>query len=517
VITPTDLAAHTRREVRELRKSGQAQMLSMISCGITRLRTVGAIRSVSSNSTVRGALALAGCTGVGAVLMMAASPVLTRLFTPEAFGVIAVYTSIVSVFVTIGCLRYDLAILLPEDDETAVSLLVLSLAILIVICAMLELLVWSMSADIVDWLRCDTLELYLWTAPIGVLGGGAYQALSCWALRKEAFGKIAQTKFSQNAGMVITQISLGGWMSGSPVGLLAGDLVSRFAGIGALLRYSWQSLSRSDPRLQVLAMNAIRYKRFPLYSAPASLLTAVSTQIPVIMLSRYFGPAVTGWYALMYRVLRAPSALVGQAAAQSLFASAAKISRDQERLRTLTERAAIVLVVIGLPVFALVVQEGGAIFATLFGSDWRRGGLYAQILSPWFFVSFVCSPLSNLLTVREWQATTLVYSASECAVIGGCLYAGARYHSDLVAIAMLGFGACLFSLITIKRFFEAGCANTGTVLKKLAPLLVPIGLCFALAELRVGGTGMTPILVRILAFCIVYLLSVWKLVPWARA
>jgi lipopolysaccharide exporter len=483
---------------------------------VAKLSWADAVRTVRSHSTIRGALALAGCTAVGAVAMMVASPILTRLFTPEAFGMIAVYTSIVSVFATIGCLRYDLAILLPEDDETAVSLLMLSLAALVFICAILSLLVWLMTADIVEWLSCRPLAPYLWTGPIGVLGGGAYQALSCWALRKEAFGEIARTKLSQNAGMLVTQIGLGEWMSGSPGGLLAGDLVSRFGGVGALLRYSWPSLRRSHPGLRELATNAVRYRRFPLYSAPASLLTAVSTQIPVIMLSRYFGPAVTGWYALTYRVLRAPAVMVGQAAAQSLFAGAAKISRDQERLRALTEKTAIVLVVIGLPVFALVVQEGSDVFATLFGVKWQRGGLYAQILSPWFFVSFVCSPLSNLLTVREWQATTLVYSALECAVISGCLYAGARFHSDTVAMALLGSGACLLSLVTVNRFFQAGRTNTARVLKKLTPLLLPIALCFALTELRLGGTRMVPILLRILAFSVVYLFSVWKLGLLAR-
>jgi len=213
-------------------------------------------------------------------------------------------------------------------------------------------------------------------------------------------------------------------------------------------------------------------------------------------------------------VLRTPAVLVGQVAAQSLFASAAKISRDQERLRMLTENAAVVLVVIGLPVFALVVQEGSDLFATLFGSDWRRGGLYAQVLSPWFFVSFVCSPLSNLLTLREWQATALAYSGLECAVIGGCLFAGARYHSDIVAIASLGTAACLLSLVTVNRFFEAGRANTGMVLKRLTALLVPIILCLALAELKPGGSGTAPILLRTATFCVVYLVSVWKLALW---
>jgi lipopolysaccharide exporter len=482
---------------------------------VTGLRALirSAIRRLTANSTVRGALTLAGCTTVGAALMVAVAPLLTHLFTPAVFGIVAVYTSIVSIGAPVGCLRYDLAILLPEDDDEAANVLLLSVLLLLPICAFLGVLAWFWSKQIAAWLNAGQLAPYLWLVPVGILGAGLYQALSSWALRKEEYGKIGRTRLSQNGGMAATQIGLGAFLSGDPVAMLIGDLVSRYGGVTMLLRYAWPWLKARTISFWLMRATAKRYANFPLYSTPASLLTAVEIQIPTILLSRYFGPSIVGWYALTYRVLRAPTSVLGQAAAQSLFANAARVSSDRERLQHLTERAAIVLMAVGLPVFALVVQEGPELFATAFGAGWMKAGLYARILAPALFISFIGNPLSNLLNVRQWQGTTLLYSALECATTVGCLMIGVIYHSDLVALSALGIGSCVLGLATIHRFFKAGFTDTGRVAKQAAPLLLPLLFCSLLAGTRPGGAGLFPLVLRLLAFSLVYLFSIWKLRP----
>ena len=187
------------------------------------------------------------------------------------------------------------------------------------------------------------------------------------------------------------------------------------------------------------------------------------------------------------------------------------MSRDRERLQQLTERAAIVLMAVGLPIFALVVQEGPELFARAFGPGWTQAGLYARVLAPALFISFVVGPLSNLLNIRQWQGTTLLYSALECVTTVACLLIGIAYHSDLVALSALGVGSCLLGLATINRFFKAGFTDAGRVAKEAGPLLSPILLCSFLAGTRLGGDGMLPLVLRLLAFSTVYLFSIWKL------
>ena len=55
------------------------------------------------------------------IIAVLASPLLTRLYGPEAFGFLALFTSITSIIGVIACMRYELAIMLPKTDEEAAN------------------------------------------------------------------------------------------------------------------------------------------------------------------------------------------------------------------------------------------------------------------------------------------------------------------------------------------------------------------------------------------------------------
>ncbi len=56
-------------------------------------------------------------TALGQGLVLVSAPLLTRLYTPTDFGVLAVYGSIVSLVAVAASLRYELAIALSRHDR----------------------------------------------------------------------------------------------------------------------------------------------------------------------------------------------------------------------------------------------------------------------------------------------------------------------------------------------------------------------------------------------------------------
>jgi len=72
-------------------------------------------------------------------------------------------------------------------------------------------------------------------------------------------------------------------------------------------------------------------------------------------------------------------------------------------------------------VFGALALAGPQLFAILMGDEWDAAGHYAQLLAPWFAVWLVSSPLSGLLSVREWQGSALIFSAFEFALRLGAL------------------------------------------------------------------------------------------------
>ena len=80
-----------------------------------------------TNTFARGVSVLVGGTTSAQVLTVMAAPLLTRLYTPEDFGVLAVYAGLLALFSVISSLRYELAIPLPETKREAINVLILSL------------------------------------------------------------------------------------------------------------------------------------------------------------------------------------------------------------------------------------------------------------------------------------------------------------------------------------------------------------------------------------------------------
>ena len=61
-------------------------------------------------------------TALSNLLIILTTPLLTRLYTPEEFGVYSVFLSLLFIGTILVSLRYETAIPLPEDDDDAFHL-----------------------------------------------------------------------------------------------------------------------------------------------------------------------------------------------------------------------------------------------------------------------------------------------------------------------------------------------------------------------------------------------------------
>ena len=64
---------------------------------------------------------------ISQAIPIAISPILTRLFTPNDFGIFALYLSIVSIISIVATGRYELAVILPDNDKDAIHIVLLAL------------------------------------------------------------------------------------------------------------------------------------------------------------------------------------------------------------------------------------------------------------------------------------------------------------------------------------------------------------------------------------------------------
>jgi O-antigen/teichoic acid export membrane protein len=347
---------------------------------------------------------LATATGGGQAIVALASPVLTRVYGPEDFGDYSAAIAIVSVLAVLACLRYEQAIPLPVDEASAAALIVLCLVIGGITTLVTGFFLLVASTAIGHALGIDRFVDLILPIVVAAMGGSAYLALSSWAVRAAAFGDLARTRLTQAVGLVGAQLGLGA-MGFKVQGLMLGDALGRSGGTGRLAISAIRRMPElRDVSLQSVIAVAVRYRRFPLLSAPSAFLDVASLQAPTFLILALFGPVVGGWYLLASRVATMPNALAASAVGPVFVSESVRSERtDRAAVRTAFSTTVRRLFLIGLGPATLLVVGGPTLFPLAFGEEWHEAGVFAAVLAPMFLAQLVTSPVSGILIVLERQ------------------------------------------------------------------------------------------------------------------
>ncbi len=414
---------------------------------------------IPKGAFVGGASQLVLGTVAGQLVVILSAPVLSRIYGPAEFGVLAVYAAMLAVSASMATLRYEVAIPLPKAEGSAAVMLVIATTVVIAATLLTSLLVVLYGEALVNWTNTPGLAPYLWTVPMGVLLMGMHGILTYWALRKRAFGLVARTRIQQGIGMTVTQLTLGHLQFG-PLGLIVGHIVGFAAGFVSLARFWYQTGVQAtrawNPRR--MYRRALRYRDYPLYSSWGGVVNTAGLQLPVILFASYYSPAVAGMYLLSNRVASAPVALVAEAVGKVFYVSAVD-ARRRSRLPELVLKVFEGLLKACLTPFVLIAITVPGFFSVIFGTAWSEAGPYLQWLVIMMASMFVFTPLAMLYSVLYRHREDLYFQVVLFVTRVAAIILGARFGGPLVGIAFfalstsvvyIGFGVRLLCIAGVK-------------------------------------------------------------------
>jgi O-antigen/teichoic acid export membrane protein len=414
------------------------------------------LRALLPKGRLRRAVALSvSSTVLSQLIVLAASPLLTRLYTPENFGILGVFSALLSILGIVVCLRYELAIPLSEDDAGVVNLLALSLVVTSLVSSLVGLILWLWGDVICLWLNAEALRPLLWLLPVALLAMGCYRALTHWAIRRQAFGRIARTRLSQSLGQVATQTGLG-YMVPGPLGLLVGQAIGQSAGMASLA----VAVYRSEGRLlraikpRAMAQAAARFGNLPTLATGAALLNGSARLFPTLLIAALYGAEVAGWFALAQRILSTPIFL-STAVSQVYLSEASRLARiDSSGINALFMATTWRLLSFGALSLGVVIIAGPQLFALVFGSAWTEAGRFAQVLAFMSLGLLVVNPIAQTLTVLHRQDIRLAWDAFCFGMLLLVFFAAQQLTwSPLLTIAVLSVGMtlCYVLLFVVTR------------------------------------------------------------------
>lgn len=366
----------------------------------------------NNSSFKKNILTLMVGTTIAQAIPIIISPILTRIYTPEDFGVFALFFAIVAIFASIANARYELAIVLPTNDDDAINIFVLSSAINFLLSLFLFLIVLFFNEYIILLLNSNEIRVWLYFMPLTIFLIGFFNSLKYFNTRKEFYKDIASSTIIKSISMAVFQLFLGILKNG-PMGLVLGQIISQFFANVKLLKNIIvnKELICNVNKKRIYSL-AIKYINFPKYSMWAVLANVSSQHLVNILISSLFTLSTLGFYSLVQRVLSFPSSLIGNSIGQVFMKEAIKEKESYGTIIKSFNEVLKKLIFIGIPVFGILFFIVEDLFIFFFGKDWYLAGVYAKILIPFFFVRFISSSMSVVLIVCEKQKTELLISVT---------------------------------------------------------------------------------------------------------
>ena len=364
--------------------------------------------NIKNNSYLRNIVTLMSGTALSQGILIAATPILSRLFTPENFGILAIYVAIVGIVSLVSSWKYELAIILPEDDQDAEALVFLSIIITIITTILTFILITLFRKHLIK--MTNNVELFIWLVPIGILISGLLQIYTSWGTRKEQYKFVANTKIAQSVSTVLSQLSLG-FFKTSSISLIIGNVIGIFSSLIYLLvttsKKHFIHLNKISKRH--VYKNFKDYQNFPKFQSTSVLVNSISQHLPIFLLTLFYSAEMAGFYSLTHRALTTPVRLIGNSVRQVYYQRASRMFGEKKNIKNIFINSTFGLAKITIIPFILIGIFARPLFVFVFGSEWLVSGIYAQLIILYIFALTINPPSVMTLQILGKQRLSMFY------------------------------------------------------------------------------------------------------------
>jgi len=348
-------------------------------------------------------------TSFAQALLVCASPILTRIYTPDDFGVFTLFFSVIMIFSAIINLRYELAITLPEDENDAINLCALAFIINCTISLIVFLCIIIFHTPISNIFNNGKIDTWLYFIPLAVFLIGLFNILNYFNIRKENYKEISKATVLKSISTLCAQLIIGVVKVG-PAGLIIGNMFGNaIANIKLFKSFMTIDIYKVVSKKNMYKL-MYRYKNFPKYSVWSILSNKLAYHINDILISLFFSLASLGFYSIIQRVLALPSSLLGTSVSQVFLQKGTEEKKEKGNIKNIFSQTITKMFLFAIPFFGLSFVVVEDIFSFVFGKNWAIAGEYAKILIPFFFIRFIVVSVSTTEVIMEKQKTGLYFN-----------------------------------------------------------------------------------------------------------
>jgi O-antigen/teichoic acid export membrane protein len=355
---------------------------------------------------------------------------LTRLYLPEYFGTLSVFLILVSFIGIVSTGKFDVALVAARDNSDAKKLFSLSFLVLFAVVILCFIGISIIYLFDLNFYKGQPVRSWLYFILPSLVFLTGTQVFWMMNVRDKNFQQISYIRIAEamtNGGLQLILFSL------AANGLLIGTLVSQFISfiiLAWIVRRNF-GLSSFIFSFKELKETFMRYLVFPKINILQAFLDMFQVGMLVLLLAKYYGPEVTGYYSMCWRVLQLPMRLLILPVSHVFFAEASERFRNSGRIYTLVLNTIkkSFLMLVSIPIILIII--GPWLFSIIFGGNWREAGVYAQILSIWIFFDLIRAPIIQVTSILGKQKQLLILAILNSLLFLAVIFIGSKLNLDV--------------------------------------------------------------------------------------
>ncbi len=351
---------------------------------------------------IRDLLTLVSANTLSQLLNFVVSPVISRLYSPESFGIFGIFMGYYNIISEISTLRYHLSIPLNNDVKDSFYSFWVSVLNTTIIGVIGPIIVAIMFISSNKSFYKSYFFIFMMAA---IILKGIFQTYYYLYIKLRKFKIISLSKILLAIGVTSIQIML---FKLKWVGLISGILSGYFISV-FYLQKKLEYTPIKFLKFKELKSKYVRFKNFALFDTWGALLNIIGIQIPVLTFQSIYGVESVGYYYFAQRIMLKPLGIIGSSIAEVMYPIYIQHKDKKDVIFTLIKKFHLSLVFLSALPFIVFFHWAPVLFKLIFGSQWYQAGVVSKYMSIWFFSVFVISPFSNIISAYEKQYFNLIF------------------------------------------------------------------------------------------------------------
>lgn len=384
------------------------------------------------------------------LLPIVVTPILSRLYGPGPFGEWGVFSSFIAI-ATIGIFLGFENTIVKADEQDVKNIIFICLTISIILCFLIAIIFYiGTILQIPFFKRFPSPEIMIVYLAIYSIYTIFYNLCN----RYEQFSSLAVSHIVLGVSQATFRIAFGIIALTAINGLILGTTAAEI--FAMIFLFFCIIKTSSNWRKETLCISKIKsiitkYKNFPLYDAPSSMMSFAAFNLPVIILAYYFDKQSIGCYSIVLQLLLLPMSFIGSAIGKVYYQELCQQDQTPDQIKMTTSRIIKITAFISILPLLFIACGGDKIIILFLGTKWTTSGNVALCLSLWAFPTILTQPLLPLFRALDKQRVLLYYDFSYFILGIGCILILCRFDFSLYFILATYAAVCFIVKIFLFR------------------------------------------------------------------